>query len=292
MMISDRAKIVLGMIKDGRDHTLLKEIENSPQVNSIEDFKSAIEILLVLIEKSSHSGTAIVLFIDWTTSNRYQNDLPQSAIRSAINQCLRDLALEPYQNVSAMLGRFIIEMLRSDATRETNQLSGHYYVNDLLDVNDFYLNRYLGKKDLDKHGLALLYNCVENVLPNLHILLSKKSLKFFRKKLDEQNSGRFYLESCIRPYYITDNRYFPEAGLHVIEPFYEQIFGSIEGFIIFIRQYQTETTTERLLQDELLRICLFVKQSGDNRFDIGRIGLTSKLHRNARVLGGQNSPSN
>ncbi|MBB2144624.1 hypothetical protein GM921_03955 [Pedobacter sp. LMG 31464] len=283
MILSKRAKLILDVIEKNQDESMLKQLQNAGPPSTLGHFKSYLEITLVLIEKSKFSNSAIKVFIDLLTKeNSYLESIEFRAKRMAIAQILSDGAVEPYARTAHMLGMFILEQYRHSNTFESRHIASIFSATEILAFNESYLSRYLAEHTLDDSSMMLLYSCISG-LDNSKIYLSDKSLKLVKAKLEDDRSRFFYLHNFIRPLYLTESKDFPDATLHVAEPFYKQIFGSQDNFINFL-QVKSVNLDEQMLKDDLFRIITYMKMTGSEYFDAQGFRLHRKHHAHLRII--------
>lgn len=284
-MLSERAKVVLEFITKGKDESMLRQMENGPIINSLDDFKAFMEILVVLIENSKLRETAVKLFIDRIVRDEtYMLMLGSAPKKKAVIEVLKYRTIFPYVNVSIMLRRMMLEMYSNPDGLDAMRFGNLFTTGDLLDINESYLDRYLGQSSIhDSDGMNLLYSCTAaNTRPK--IILSKHACDNFRTKLvDDVQSRMYYLSNFFRPLYQTNSEFFPEAKLHVAEPFYLQIFDeNIELFKNFLK-IQSVGFREAVLKKEIFDIISTFKVPNES-FDITSVKITPSLHENIRVI--------
>lgn len=283
-MSSPISKVVIGYIKEGKDESLLKQMEGGPDSNTIDDFKSFMEILVILIEKSKLRETAIKIFIDSIfRDNNFMIMQPLPRKKEALIEVLRDRAIFPYVNTSNMLRRIMLEMYSNPTGFDALRFANVFTTWELLDINQTYLDKYLTDRSMENFdGISLLYSCPSGNTDN-KVILSTYACDRFRSKLfDDEKSRLFYLSYFFRPLYQTNNENFPDAKLHVAEPFYIQIF---EHFFLFkdFLGFRSLSAKETVLKKEILEVVNSLNNPSDP-FDISKFRITFSLHQGVRKI--------
>ena len=161
---------------------------------------------------------------------------------------------------------------------DTNHITEINSKKDLLETNEFFLMKYLEQRSIDRTSMVLYYNCVENIVSETsQIQISETANSILRAKID---SGAFldYLRIFLRPLYSSSSPNFEGKSYYVPEPFYEQIFGSVDQFMsnvkITIKNTTNDIVNHRLVND----INSFMQKYLDNiQNNLGYVDLDSSI---------------
>lgn len=285
MTNTPRAEVVIEMIREGKDDALLSQMERSAVGSTLDEYMAFVEIMIVLIERSRLHNSATELFVNRLLRNRdLSEELALSSKHLGVMRVLRERALLPYVRTGLLLRRILLEMFSYPNGYDGRAFRDFFSPPELLETCEAYQDRFLSKGPLTEDvGMNLLYNCIAGREQDGLLRLGEKACDRFRNELYINPQSRFYyLSNFFRPMYITNNESFPQALMHVAEPFYMQIFGNRPSFINFLER-ESQDNRERVLKSEILNVVESLAEPGDE-FDISLYRINGSLHKNVRLM--------
>ena len=269
----------------GKEFQMVERLESYRNFTGPGEFRNYLLILLVMLQRSKAAESAATLLWKKVFNEHIgRTDTSLAYYGETIIGLLKELAVFPYTNLAASVGRLIATLIYDRNGIETKHITETVSRSQLLELNEFLLHKHSTLSDFNNDRLNLSYNCIRAIeTESLKIYLSNKAIEHVRENL---KNGQFvnYLHYFIRPYYsyISSNST-PETRYHVPEPFYLQFFDNYDIFIELLRHQAT--LGPRTVWGEVLDFMIKFKVNQEKGFpyvDIGPLRLTREFHRLVR----------
>ncbi|WP_412468050.1 hypothetical protein [Pedobacter sp. KLB.chiD] len=282
-MAETREDIIRRVIRAGQDEGLLRDIEIMPRSGDILKFTALIEVLVLLIEFSDYRDTAAKILIDKIIRNNTFNENINILERSnAFISVFKSKVPPPCLNTSVFIRNILLVIARSKNDIEARMFEDFLPYQRFLEINEEFLYNYLSVNILSTDGMRLFYSCVDDIVDN-NVLLSLNARKAIKNKLTEKESLIFYLRNFIRPYWSSSNQISEEDFWYVPEPFFEQIFGNRNAFLMFLADQRLEND-ELKLATEIKYIVSALNDYKPPYFDIRYYRVNTSFHENLREI--------
>lgn len=268
------------VVKDGAAESLLQKIEFDYEIKTAEEFANYVVILQVLLETSIYSTHISHLLVRKILGEGLGSNIFVGTEKTF--DVIKENAVFPFTRIASTAQQLISTVLyHSDNAGEVNSFPPIEY---LRKFNRDLLFKYIS--DAEKIAipelLTLLYTCIETIdySQDSRIYLQKEAISRVKMCLIKDSElFKEYLHHFLRFKYSGTSRHH-EIGLAISpEPFFEQIFGSLEDFEewISIFKKKSDSSQKNMIYDE---VKLFLQAYKNNKLISynGQIKLTESLH--------------
>jgi hypothetical protein len=285
-MTSSQKKIsdqINAMIASGQGMSLLQKLEFDILVNDINELGNYIIILLILVETPAYRAEASDLLIKKVLLTEDFKFL-KNRFEQTYSELFRN-RIWPFVGLSEVIRRLIATIIYNEE-KDSEIIPKIPRKEFLIDFNIRLIKEFFEiEPDNIEIGTNLLYNCWFDVeLPDRKVKLSRVAIDIYKNAL-ELTTFAFdnYLHLFLRFYWYGGSRQWDEGKLIVLEPFYLQIFDSLEGFLAFLDKIQGDqrrplTNDLTRLYEDIKRFMYYFKKDGHVAYDDPNVGLELELH--------------
>lgn len=274
------------MISKGQGASLLQKLEFDISIASINELSNYITILLTLIENPNYSAQASDLLIKKVLLNVEGFGFLGGQSALIYNELFQN-RVWPFVGLSEIIRRLIGSIVYNEASDAAIILKIPSK-ETLIEFNVKLLTDFFETQPYNiEMGTRLLYNCWFDIeLPDRNIKLSRKAIAIYKNVLkNDFYAFDDYLHYFLRFYWYGGSREWNEGKLIVPEPFYKQIFDSIDGFNGFLEQ-QWGNTLRRITEDinrlylDIQKAVYYFEKNGRLLYDDPNVSLKLELHYN------------